>query len=593
MGETAVTGRTSGRRDPLEGMAWCSAAALLAWLCALDLGVVVSFALGGSASPVLVPLATAAALVAAGWLGRRAGLTTGQGLATVALAGALIAGALALATAFMDLTWDGQWYHQTAVYEMSRGWNPLREPIRTFGRTWDLWVLHYAKGPWYVALALFAATGSIEAAKAASALAPAIAALVVTAALLDLGLERRWAIVVGLLAALNPVTTCGVVTHQVDGILVSLMACSVAAGLSFCRRPRGLPALVVLLSGALCINTKFTGLVYLCFFFAAGAAYCAWRQRAALGRYLVLVGVTVLFGALVLGFNPYVTNTLHRGHPFYPVQGTAEHPSLAQQGGDPIEHYETPRNMMGRSRFLRLAYGVFGRPGTAPYVTRNAELMWPFAVTWRDFALYYFHDVRIGGFGPLWSGALLLALSLGVAGCVRRALPCVPLLILGVAIVVSLLVSTHTWWARYGPHLWWLPILPVAAALRVPGSALLKRAAALVAALLLVDTLIVTAVHLRWEWGSTQALRQQLSDLREAGPMSADLAYFDVPVAERLRAAGVAFDAPPRYECPAARQLTLMSVCRGYPGAVRLCLADEARAARLQAQPQWQRSAEP
>ena len=128
-------------------------------------------------------------------------------------------------------------------------------------------------------------------------------------------------------------------------------------------------------------------------------------------------------GTVVLGFNPYVTNTVHRGNPFYPMQGSAAYPSLADRGEDPIELCETPRNMMGRSRILRLAYGVFGKPGTPPYVTKDAEFMWPFAVTWRDFGLYYFHDVRIGGFGPLFSGALLLALALAAVGCARRVIP--------------------------------------------------------------------------------------------------------------------------------------------------------------------------
>ena len=66
---------------------------------------------------------------------------------------------------------------------------------------------------------------------------------------------------------------------------------------------------------------------------------------------------------------------------------------------------------------------MFGKPGTAPYVTKDAEFMWPFAATWRDFALYYFHDVRIGGFGPLFSGALLLALALAAVG-VRASASC-------------------------------------------------------------------------------------------------------------------------------------------------------------------------
>jgi hypothetical protein len=589
-----ITGGQEVRDEALARIAWSAGAALLCWLGALHLGVVSSFAVGLQVSPLLAPLATVAALAAAWRFGRRSGLGAPRAAVAVVATAVVIAAGLALAAVFYDLTWDGQWYHQTAVYKMAEGWNPLRDPIHDFGRhTWNLWVLHYAKGPWYLALAIFATTGNIEMAKAASAITPVIALFVAFAAALEFGLERRWAVLVAALVALNPVATCGLVTHQVDGMLVSLMACAVAAGICYLRRPAWMTALVVFVSTALCVNTKFTGLVYLCFFFLAGGVYCLWRRRDLVVRYGLLSAAALIAGTVAFGFNPYITNTVHRGNPFYPMQGSAAYPSLAGRGRDPIELYETPRNMMGRSRLLRLSYGVFGRPGTAPYVDKDAQFMWPFAATWRDFALYYFHDVRIGGFGPLFSGALLLALGLAAAGCARRTLPCAVVLLLAGTIVASLLVSTHTWWARYGPHLWWLPIVPVAAALGSGRWPLLKRAAAAIAILLAVDAALIAAVHMRWEWRSTRALSHQLTDLRTAGPITVDLAYFDVPVAERFKTVGVAFDTVRKYECPAAQQLTLMSVCRGYPEWIRVCVADQARAAELQALPHWKWSAQP
>jgi hypothetical protein len=247
-----ITGGQEVRDDALARLAWSAAAALLCWLGALHLGVVSSFAVGLQVSPLLAPLATVAALAAAWWFGRRSGLDASRAAAAVVATAAVIAAGLALAATFYDLTWDGQWYHQTAVYKMAEGWNPLRDPVHEFGRhTWNLWVLHYAKGPWYLALAIFTATGSIEMAKAASAITPAIAFLVTLAATLDLGLERRWALLVAALVALNPVATCGLVTHQVDGMLVSLLACTVAAGICYLRRPAWMPALVVFVSTAL------------------------------------------------------------------------------------------------------------------------------------------------------------------------------------------------------------------------------------------------------------------------------------------------------------------------------------------------------
>lgn len=579
--------------DPLAQVAWSAGTALLCWLAALHLGVVASFAVGAHVSAGLAPLVTAGALAFAWALAGRRGLMLEHQIAATVVTALVIGGGLLIASAFYDLTWDGQWYHQTAVYKMAQGWNPVRDPVQPFGHTWQLWVLHYAKGPWYVALAIYAGGSSIEAAKVASVIAPAIAFLVVGAVARELGLSRTTSTLVALVVALNPVATCGLVTHQVDGMLVSFLACAVAAGISDLRRPDGWQALAMAAASVLCMNTKFTGFVYLCFFFLAGGVYCLVRDRALTARYVVLVGITTAVGVGVFGFNPYVTNFVHRGHPFYPVQGSAEYPGLAAQGKDPIELYETPANMVGRSRFVRLAYGVFGRPGTAPYVTKDAEFAWPFTTTRRDFALYYFHDVRIGGFGPWFSGLLVIAVVIGMVSLPRRALPFEAVLLVA-TIVASLLVSTHTWWARYGPHLWWVPtVIAAAVILRGTASRIVHLAAHLVVILLLVDTLLLSAVHAQWEWRSTRALRGQLTDLKRAGSFTVDLAYFDVPVAERFATEGITFTTMPKYACAAEHELTLMSVCRGYPEWIRVCLADEARASTLRQQPHWQWSAQP
>ena len=65
-------------------------------------------------------------------------------------------------------------------------------------------------------------------------------------------------------------------------------------------------------------------------------------------------------------------------------------------------------------------------------------------------------------------------------------------------------------------------------------------------------------------------------------------------MARRFLSAGVAFAATSArtFACSGERRLTLMSVCRGYPEWIRICLPDQTRAAELQALPHWQWSAE-
>jgi hypothetical protein len=562
----------------LAVVSWAVGASLLSFLVLTHAGVVGLFAVGLPVSALLAPGCLLAAVLAGDRLARRDALAGRLRLLSALAAIGVVVGSGLLAAAFFDMSWDGQWYHQTAVYEMAEGWNPVHDPMHGFIQHLEPWVRHYAKGPWYTALAVYQTTGDIEAAKLAPWVAAVALLLCVFAAGLDLGLHRRWAALVAVAASLNPVVVCELATYQVDGLLVCYLLCFIAAFLRFSRRPGLTVAWVATASVLLCVNTKFTGLVYLAFFAAAAGLYLAARQRHLLLRYAAWLGVSVLVGVVGLGFNPYVTNTLHRGHPFYPLSGTERYPSMADQGQDPIERYETPHNMMGRSRLVRHAYALFGRPGAQPfYPGQNARLMWPFAVRWQDFAMFYFLDVRIGGFGPLFSGIFLLSLVPLAAAFTRPRSPRLLLALGVVTIVASLSVSVHTWWPRYGPQLWWLPILGILAGLGW-ASGPLRWTARAVTALLLVNAALIAFVHLRWEVATTRALGAQLAELRDAGPLEVDFQYFYEADSRRLRMAGVDFVATNRLRC--ADPIEIISVPAGYPMPARACKSSPSAVAK-------------
>jgi hypothetical protein len=558
----------NSNRD-LSTVGWSVVAILLSCFWLMHLGVMLCFGTGSGVSPAVAPAALLLSLAAGDWLARREGLRGPLRIAPPAIALAAVSLGLFLAASFFDLSWDGLWYQQTAVYQMAHGWNPLREPMRGFspGHVESL-LRHYSKEPWYVALALFKTTHNIEWAKAGTW--PALAAMffAVFAAGLDFGMRRRAAAIIAALVSLNPVVVCEAASYLVDGLLISFLACFVAALFRWFRRPGLLVLVVMMASAILCINTKLTGLVYLCFACAAGGLYVLIKRRDLLLRYAAVQVAALLLGVGAFGFNPYVTNTVHRGNPFYPLLGSAAYPGSNAQKEDPIDRYETPRNMVGRSRFYRLAYALFGRPGAQPlYQGNHARLMWPFDVGWKDFHIFYFHEVRISGFGPLFSGAFIVSLFLMGAALVRPGVPRVVLLLSTGAIVASLLISKHTWWARLGPQLWWLPIIAVIAGVRLPGWRAARWTAWGLAALLLVNATLVGFAHFRWEIEATRKTREQMAFLRGKSGVQVSMGYFGEPYGERLRTAGVEFTAVNRVR--ATDSMELMSVSPGYPGAVR------------------------
>lgn len=564
-------------KSPLAPICWITTAILAAFLCFIQLGMMLSLLAGRIGIAWIAPLSLALALLLGDRLARQRGLSGTARLWPLASSLASLVASLALSAWYFDLSFDGQWYHQTAIYAIAQDWNPLTDPMREFVPSAQLWVRHYAKGPWYAAAAIYQTTGQIEWGKCPTLLALVAMGLSTLAACLDLGMRRTHAGAVALLVALNPVILSELTTYLVDGIMIGFLVVVAVALLSALKRPQAVLIWVGVLSTIVSINAKFTGLVFLCFVFAVGGLWYGLRQRERLRAYLGWTTLSLLLAVGVFGFNPYFTNTLHRQQPFYPVLGSTAYPSLTQQGREGIELYETPKNLMGRNRLYRLAYATFGRPSNAPYINqRDAHLMWPFTARPDDLVWYRYHETRVAGFGPLFSGILILAFGLGIWLLLRPGLARWVATLLALTILGSLLISLHLWWPRYGPQLWLLPIVPIAFIFWESRSRWALRTAWVLTALLLFNTGIVGGVRMAWETRASHTLRQQLSELRQSGKeIEINPRYFERAVEERLKSWGVRYQKRGRNELRDG--LVMVSVVEGYPGVVRYRLSPSAQ----------------
>ncbi len=549
---------------------------LLGFLCLTHLGVMLSFLTDHAILPYVAPAALLLSLFIGHWLGKREGLSGRTRLWPLVLTFVLTVLAVAVSAAFYDLSWDGQWYHQVAIYRLAEGWNPLKQPLQSFADDINLWIRHYAKGPWYASAAVTATTNYIESGKFVTWIALDATLLAVLAACLDAGMCRRRAIAVSLLVGLNPVTTVQMTAFMVDGLMICYLACYTAALFSIFRRPNWLVVFVGSAAAVCSINSKLTGLVFLCFVTAGAGCYCLLKRRDLLWRFVALNLGVIAIGVFAFGYNPYVTNFIHRGHPFYPYKGTKAFPSLEAQGNEGIEKYETPKNMLGHNRVVRHAMALFGKPGVQPYTDgQNATFMWPFLVPLRNLVTYHTHEIRVAGFGPFFSGALLISLLLAAWLLFRPGLPR-GLMVLGyVTVTLSLLVSLHTWWARYGPQMWWIPLVPVIAAF---GASRCRGQVAMtwiLVAILMINALAVAVIHMHWEITASQTLNRQLTELRDCGhAIDVDFQWFGEAVGRRFTRWGVPYSRVRRDRLNDGREL--MTVVPGYPGTIHYKLNDTA-----------------
>jgi hypothetical protein len=563
----------------LANVCWVISATVATFLCFLQLGAMASLLAGRAEFALIAPMALLAALLGAYWLARREGLPGSMRWWPVGLVLILLASSLLLSAFFYDFSWDGQWYHQSAIIGIARDSNPLTGPMQSFAHSQlhgQLYEVHYAKGPWYAAAAIFATTDRIELGKCINWLIFVAAFFGTLAACLNAGLRRSRALAIAAVIVINPVVMSEITTFLVDGVMVSSLALAAAAIVTALRQPRPTVLVTAVAASIVTINAKFNGLIYLCFLLAAVGLWCLFQARCWLLRLAYLTAAALVLGVCLWGYNPYVTNTLYRHQPFYPILGSANYPSLAQQGNDGNEKYETPKNMVGRNLTIRFAYSVFGRPGNQPYREgKNASLMWPFTARPHDLYSYTFQDSRIAALGPFFSACFLLSVALGAWLLFKLDSSSRWLLVLASAtIIASLLISKHSWWPRYGPQLWLLPIVPMVLAFRESSSRLQVRLTWALFALLLLNAVIVAAVRLNWETRASLTLRYQLRDLRNSGQeYEFSTRYFDDSTKERLTEAHVRFRDLGLTKLPMGHELE--SVVEGYPDAIRYRAVDE------------------
>ncbi len=473
---------------------------------------------------------------------------------------------------YFDLSWDGQWYHQAAVYALTEGWNPVAEPIKTFNEHNDLSICHFPKLFWYYSAAITATFGEMEWGKSMQVLVLAIAAATLWDVFRDLGFSRRRSGIPVVLVIACPVVWSEIATYLVDGMLYLFLLIFSGSAMAWIKTRKKIYLWLIALSAIWAINLKFTGVVFIGVTVFFTSIYVIIKKPTLFTRFAALTIGTVMLALLFFGFNPYITNTLQRGHPLYPIMGTKAYPGIYEQTGkDSNEELETPKNLMGKPGWYSFLYTSFSRPGNAPYNDLdNAELISPFSLSFEDWKAYEFHETRTAGFGPFYGMLLLLCVPtiFLLFNPMYKSIR-LPLLLSVSAIIVSLLLNRHFWWPRFLPQLWLLPVMPVLILLlkaRRPAHRLFALGSA---ALMTVNGLIVLVVHMSWETGSSVLLRQQLNRLATAQqPVEVFYGAFQYSVERKLEKRNIRYKPVKRKVLKNSPHDTLVSVVQKYPNAV-------------------------
>jgi hypothetical protein len=422
---------------------------------------------------------------------------------SIALLLVIISASCSLAILFYDISADGPAYHQPAIIRLVNGWNPIRDPIIAESGYAVIWNTHYAKASWSVAASIYSVTKRIELGKIAGFLLLAATFLLSYSVLKNWGFRNRNAIISSVLFAFNPVCIYQSCSFYVDGLLASAVASFIMIVAILFIKPDTF--LSIALAGIFIfgVNLKFTGLIYFTCL-AIGAVFLFVKLKKSYSKNLgMLLAISLALSVGFFGFNPYITNTLQNGHPFFPLRGN---------GSVDIIKGQLPDEFLNKNHFSKLLISVFGQASND--FSMNPKIKMPFAVMPHEIRAFRAPDVRISGFGPLFSGALILCVFL-IAAYLLYGSYRLKMAIL-FFVVATGFVMPESWWARYAPQLWLLPITITILAL-YHERIFIKRLGWIAQIVLLLNIGLVFAPYYYVQARESRAIRFQLDSLRQHG----------------------------------------------------------------------------
>jgi hypothetical protein len=419
---------------------------------------------------------------------------------------------LYLATFIRDTSVDGQQYHFQAIYALAHGWNPYHGayhvPVELAPLSEDLWVVVYPKAAWIASAIDYSAGWPLEAVKGQTTILLLASFFSALGVLLELGYTRLSAVFVAVAAAANPVTLTQLFTRMNDGLLGSTILLFVVFMIDWVRTKRSVALIGIAAATVFAINLKFSAIPFFGLFCVFSCL--AWLNESGTASAIFSALILLSFGALatlVLGYAPYVDNFVNHGHPFYPLMGHDTVDVIDEQYPDIFRRMSTIQRF-----FFSLFADTHSGFATEPY------LKIPFSVSWSGLRYAGNPDARIGGFGPLYSGALLVAFAAALRILALRnwSKKVAYTALAAGALLISVAVFPENWWARYVPHFWLLPCISAVLAVSLDD----RPARFLGWAVLVTMVLNATAVFATSVWldiKRDRAIDAQINQMRSEG----------------------------------------------------------------------------
>lgn len=348
-----------------------------------------------------------------------------------------------------DYSWDGMAYHLPSILFIHDGWNPIRDPNVSLISTNS-----YPNGFWTLKAIYGEILGNYEYGKALNGF------LVIVFCVFSIHITDfirksfdKFLLLVLINSALISNITYQFFGNYLDGSVYIIFSLYLIIIFLYKEKLKSNYIAIILSSvSILLINTKTSGL----YFAALG-----------LGLYLIIIFrssrennrinmiqsaintsklglICFIFGVILVGWRPWITNLTQHDSFFYPDP----HETISAMAPDNLKDYNFVKN---------ITYAIYACHADVIPPNR-VYLKWPFAVNAQEFNVSPLGP-RSGGFGPLFSTILTLTLIARLVAFLYYRLRFNNIDYAYITIFCACAVLPGSWWARFIPILYLVPIL--------------------------------------------------------------------------------------------------------------------------------------
>ena len=358
---------------------------------------------------------------------------------------------LLAAKLLFDHSWDGRSYHQIAIYYLANGWNPIYEKMQDLSNlqnflSHEIWIEHYLKLSEITAANIYAFTNDIESGKAINYIL-AFASLLYSISVLSKNIDIFSAILLSIPLAFSPVALMQISTYYVDGLLSSALLLIFLSIIGIessveSRKENKKQYIIFIFSMLFASSIKLSGLGYSLFI---GIMYLAYKIIFAKSpKSIFISGVIIALLITLTNINPLITNMLNGKHAGYPLLGKDKIDIITPN--EPINFHELKRHE-------KLIISLFSK--TQNTISTPSTLKIPFFKSKDEYMGD--PDTRVAGFGPYFSGILILCFFMFLLHYKRLLRS--PFVLSLILLCGSVYINPESWWARYAPQLWLLPFI--------------------------------------------------------------------------------------------------------------------------------------